>query len=417
VSSALAPLQRSVTAITRPIGDFFSGLANLPSLAAENERLRGEVADYQTELATVAELRAQLDYLQGLLGLRATLDPEAVPAVVIANSVSNFEWTVTIDAGTADGIEVGMPVVTGATEGARLIGTVATTTDGTSTVQLIIDPDHKVAGVIGRGRNTGLVVGQGNADMTMESVARVAPELLDEEAPSVFTASYEIAGQVGRYPPNLLIGTVSSTLEGTNQVQTEVTVRRGLLVATVRPRAPVPARWRGAGGLMRRGLAIAVVIATALVLQTTVFHELQLFGVRPELLFLVTIVLALLGGPNEGTVVGFASGLAQDFMMNQPKGITALTLTLLGYVVGMTRQYIVSSSPLVPTAVVFVGTVGGIVFYEVVGFLLGSFDASPGYGLRVALLTGVYNAVLTPIVYPLLRRVTEGPRSRRMARI
>lgn len=168
---------------------------------------------------------------------------------------------------------------------------------------------------------------------------------------------------------------------------------------------------------MRRIIAITVVIVTALLLESTLFHELQLFGVRPELMFLVTIVFALLGGPNEGAVVGFASGLAQDFMLNQPKGITALTLTLLGYVVGMSRQYIVSPSPLVPTAVVFIGTVAGVLFYEVVGFLLGAFEAAPAAALRVALLTGVYNAVLTPIAYPLMRRVSEGPRSRRMARI
>ena len=104
--------------------------------------------------------------------------------------------------------------------------------------------------------------------------------------------------------------------------------------------------------MIRRVLAIVVlVIVTALLLQSTVFAELRLLGVRPELLFLVTIVIALLEGPNEGAVVGFACGMAQDFFLDQPKGITALTLTLLGYAVGM-AQYIVSPSPLVPTIVV-----------------------------------------------------------------
>ncbi len=169
--------------------------------------------------------------------------------------------------------------------------------------------------------------------------------------------------------------------------------------------------------MTRRVLALGVVIVTALVLQSTVFAELRLFGVRPELLFLVTIVVAFMGGPNEGAVVGFASGMAQDFMLNQPKGITALTLTLVGYAVGMTRQYIVSQSPLVPTAMVFVGTAVGMIFYEVVSYLLGAFDATTTFGLRVALLTAVYNAVLTPIAYPILRRVTEGSRPRKVVRL
>jgi len=168
--------------------------------------------------------------------------------------------------------------------------------------------------------------------------------------------------------------------------------------------------------MIRRTFAIVVVVITALLLQSTVFSELRLLGVRPELLYLVTIVLALLEGPNEGAIVGFASGLAQDFLLNEPKGITALTLTLLGYGVGMARQFIVSPSPLLPTAIVFVGTAAGVAFYEVVSFLLGNFDQPVAYGVKVALLSALYNAVLTPIVYPLLRRISEGSRPRKVVR-
>jgi rod shape-determining protein MreD len=109
--------------------------------------------------------------------------------------------------------------------------------------------------------------------------------------------------------------------------------------------------------------------------------------------------------------------MAQDFMMNQPKGLTALTLTLLGYAVGMSRQYIVSPSPLVPTLMVLAGTFLGMVFYEVVSYLLGAFDATTTAGARIAALTAIYNAVLTPIIYPVLRRVTEGARPRKVVRL
>jgi rod shape-determining protein MreD len=168
--------------------------------------------------------------------------------------------------------------------------------------------------------------------------------------------------------------------------------------------------------VIRRVLSIVAVVVTALLLQSTVFARLRLLGVRPELLYLVTIVIALLEGPNEGATVGFASGLAQDFMMNQPKGLTALTLTLLGYAVGMFRQFIVSPSPLVPTIVVAVGTAAGLAFYEVVSVLLGNFHEEAAYGVKVALLAAAYNAVLTPILYPVLRRIIEGSRPRRVVR-
>jgi rod shape-determining protein MreD len=168
--------------------------------------------------------------------------------------------------------------------------------------------------------------------------------------------------------------------------------------------------------VIRRIVSVAAVVITALLLQSTVFGQLRLLGVRPELLYLVTISFALLEGPNEGATVGFVSGLAQDFLMNEPKGLTALTLTLLGYGVGMFRQFIVSPSPLVPTIVVAVGTAAGIAFYEIVSVLLGNFHEEAAYGVKVALLTAAYNAVLTPILYPLLRRITEGSRPRRVVR-
>ena len=163
-------------------------------------------------------------------------------------------------------------------------------------------------------------------------------------------------------------------------------------------------------------MALTGVIVTCLLLQSTVFSQIKFLGVRPELLYIVTICLAILEGPGEGAVVGFAGGMAQDFLLDQPKGITALTLTLLGYTVGLARQYIVSPSPILPTALVGVGTFAGVIFYETVSFLLGQLDDSLMYLLRVAFLTAVYSAVLTPLVFPILRRIFEGSRPRRVVR-
>jgi rod shape-determining protein MreD len=166
---------------------------------------------------------------------------------------------------------------------------------------------------------------------------------------------------------------------------------------------------------MRRALSWTVVVLTALVLQSTLFSQVTLAGVKPELVYLVTIVLALLEGPASGAVAGFAGGMAQDFLLNQPKGITALTLTLVGYAVGTVRQYIVTPSPLLPVVLVGGATTAGVLFYGVVAFLLGV-TVGTSYLVRVALLAGLYNAVLTPILFPVLRRVAEASRARKVFR-
>ena len=167
---------------------------------------------------------------------------------------------------------------------------------------------------------------------------------------------------------------------------------------------------------MRRTLVLVAVITTALLLQTTVFPELTLLGVKPELLYLVTVVFAALQGPAEGAVVGFVSGLAQDFLLNTPKGITALTLTMLGYTVGLARQYITSPSPLLPAILVALGTAGGIAFHQAVAFLLGEEGGPFSYVAKVVLLTAVYGAVLTPIFFPVLRRAVAAIHEGRVVR-
>jgi rod shape-determining protein MreD len=167
---------------------------------------------------------------------------------------------------------------------------------------------------------------------------------------------------------------------------------------------------------MRRVALLVAVIVTALLLQTTIFAKVNLLGAKPELMYLLTIVFAILEGPASGAIAGFAGGMAQDFLLDAPKGITALTLTLLGYAMGMARQYIVSPSPVLPVILVAAGTFAGVVFQGIVSFLLGELDTSWLYLLRVALLSSLYNAILTPLVYPILRRAAEGSRTRRVVR-
>ena len=161
---------------------------------------------------------------------------------------------------------------------------------------------------------------------------------------------------------------------------------------------------------MRRTLSLIAVVLTALILQTTVFPKVTLMGAKPELMYLITIVFAMLEGPSSGAVIGFSGGLAQDFLQSQPKGATGLTLTLLGYVIGLVRQFVVTPSPLLPITLVAVGTFGGLIFYGTLAWLVGQLDAGWAHLLEIAFFSSIYNGLLTPIFFPLLRRVSERTR-------
>jgi rod shape-determining protein MreC len=223
--TAMAPLQEAVSTVTRPVGDFFSGLAHLPSLERENTDLKNQVADLQTQIANSGDVQERLQTLTDLLGLKQELFPAGVPAIVIGNGVSNFEWSITIDKGTDDGVQVGQPVVAGSAASPRLVGKVSTVTSISATVELLIDQTFGVAGRLSPSRATGLVQGQGDQDPRMDGISQDANIDPTKGPVQVFTVSYEINGQQGRYPPGILIGEVSSVIQSTNALETAVTVR------------------------------------------------------------------------------------------------------------------------------------------------------------------------------------------------
>jgi high-affinity K+ transport system ATPase subunit B len=55
-------------------------------------------------------------------------------------------------------------------------------------------------------------------------------------------------------------------------------------------------------------------------------------------------------------------------------------------------------------------------FYGLVSFLLGQLDVEVLYLVRVAVLSALYNAILTPILFPVLRRAVEASRGGKVLR-
>lgn len=219
--AAMAPLQRAATGIIRPIDNFFSGIARLPSLERENRRLKDQQRILETEIAAGAQYRQLYEQTLAILGLRQ-LTPGSIGANVIANGVSNFHWTITIGKGSASGIAVDQPVIAGTADAPVLVGRVVQVTSGSAEVQLIVDPDHFAAAVLNVSGEAGLIQGQGDRDLRMTLIS-TATKI--EGGEPVFTEAYEVNGQRGRYPPGILIGTVSRLVPGDNELQAHVSVK------------------------------------------------------------------------------------------------------------------------------------------------------------------------------------------------
>ncbi len=218
--AVISPLQEAVSKVTKPIGNFFSTLVRLPSIRHDNQELRARVAELETEVATTTDVSARLNELEALLGLKESLGPDIATtgAQVIANGVSNFEWTVTIDKGSSDGLAEGMPVVAAA----GLVGRITRVAPDSAVVQLVIDPGSFVAGRLDVSRATGLVSGEAEHDLRM-ALVDTGTEVQPGE--QVVTAGYRIPGVAESvFPPGILVGSVSRVLPNEADLEKYITI-------------------------------------------------------------------------------------------------------------------------------------------------------------------------------------------------
>jgi rod shape-determining protein MreD len=156
---------------------------------------------------------------------------------------------------------------------------------------------------------------------------------------------------------------------------------------------------------VRRLLALAVVLVVAVLVQSTMLARLTLAGVRPDLLVLAVVSVAVATDPTTGAVFGFVAGLVADLLFDLPVGVSALVYTAVGFAVGTVRVYVTSHRPLVHLVLAGAASLASV---WCCGLLLRVFDLSSWAAVaRAGPLVAVYNLLLTPFVYPVVWALTE----------
>lgn len=207
-------LQSAVSAVIRPIGSFLSGVAHIGSLRSENERLKAEIEKLKAQAGQAVSRERVIQEQNKLLKLKEDLKIERWAAGrVVGESFTNFEWAVTLNVGSAQGVRVNDPVVS--SDG--LVGHVIEVAPNASKVELIIDPDSAVAGRLASSGETGLVVGQRSRPLTMDLVSSDASVVIDDQ---VVTSGY----QRGLYPPGIPIGRVSHVFSRAGSLTTTIEI-------------------------------------------------------------------------------------------------------------------------------------------------------------------------------------------------
>jgi rod shape-determining protein MreD len=156
---------------------------------------------------------------------------------------------------------------------------------------------------------------------------------------------------------------------------------------------------------VRRLLVLAAVLVVAVLLQSTVLAGLRLAGVRPDLLVLAVVAVAMASDATTGAAFGFVTGLVADLLFDLPVGVSALVYTATGFAVGAVRVYVTSHRPLVHLVLVGAASLASA---WCCGLLLRVFDLSTWAAVvRAGPLVALFNLLLTPFVYPVVWALTE----------
>lgn len=217
VSSVIGGIQSGAATIFSPItgsSEWWSTQMNqsgqIRDLTVENERLNSALVSSANDIA-------RADQLDALLRVASVGRYRVTPAEVIAvGPAQDFAWTVTIDAGSLDGLEEDMTVI----NGDGLVGRVLKVYNSTATVVLIVDPESSVGGRVAGSQEIGLVSGTGRQNSLEFQLLDPLGEVNPGDAVVTF------GSKDGRpYAPGLPIGEVVDVTGSAGQLARIATVR------------------------------------------------------------------------------------------------------------------------------------------------------------------------------------------------
>lgn len=163
--SFLAPIQRGVSDLFSPVGNLFSDIKNFGKTKAELRDLKRENAKLRKKVILNKDTAGQLKKLKSVLDLAGRGSYKVVSARVIGKgSSSTFSQSITIDAGSSDGVKKDMTVM----GELGLVGVVKSTTSTSAIVLLMNDPTFRVGVRIARSQSIGVLMGEGDNNYTLQ---------------------------------------------------------------------------------------------------------------------------------------------------------------------------------------------------------------------------------------------------------
>ena len=142
VGTVFSPLSDAAAYISEKFDNFKGGFISSRSYMDRVEELEEQVADYQSKLVDYEKLQKQVEAYEKFLGVKEkNPDFQFVAGTVIGRDAADVFGSFVLNCGSADGVAVGDPVISGE----YLIGIVNETSPTSCTVLSVCDPKFSAA--------------------------------------------------------------------------------------------------------------------------------------------------------------------------------------------------------------------------------------------------------------------------------
>ncbi|WP_267245462.1 rod shape-determining protein MreC [Streptomyces sp. PR69] len=164
-AAVFGPVEKGVAAAVDPVGNAIGAVRDSGERHDRISELERENTLLRQRLGSDDRTKSRVQQLDKLLRTAGAGQYGIKGAQVIAiGAAQGFSWTVTIDAGSRDGVERDMTVL----NGDGLVGRVTTVGPDTATVLLASDPDFTVGTRMEKTDELGFATGQGDRPLSVQ---------------------------------------------------------------------------------------------------------------------------------------------------------------------------------------------------------------------------------------------------------
>ena len=140
------------------------------------------------------------------------------------------------------------------------------------------------------------------------------------------------------------------------------------------------------------------------VLQSTLFYYVIPHAVIPDFTLIVVAFCGARRGIRDGQILGFLSGLAEDFMTVSFPGFNALIKTIIGFLAGSIKNKLLFDPVLFPVLFIFSATLLKGILAAVTAYLFFPAGYFPAVFSTSFLIEILLNSLLAPLIYLLLKK-------------